>query len=74
MTYIEPGTLIYTDGYPPYRILNRVGYRHVYINHSKKEYARGDIHINTCEGEFSVLRTFMRIHRDVAKYNMPHRI
>ncbi len=70
-TYIEPGTTIYTDDYPSYNILDRMGYRHEYVNHSKRKYARDNVHINTCEGEFSVLRTFMRIHRGVAKYNMP---
>ena len=35
------------------------------------EYARGGVHINTCEGEFSMFRPFMAVHRGVAKYNVP---
>ncbi len=70
-TCIEPGTTIYTDEYLSYKILDRIGYRHKYVNHSKREYAHGDVHINTCESDFSVLRVFMRIRRVVAKYDMP---
>ncbi len=52
-TYIEPETTIYTDDCLSYRILDRIGYRHEYVNHSKREYAHDDVHINTCESEFS---------------------
>ena len=40
------------------------------FSHSKREYACDNIHINTCESEFSVLRIFMKIYRGVAKYNI----
>ena len=48
-----------------------MGYSHEYFDHSKREYTCGDVHINTCESEFSVLKVFMRIYRGVSKYNMP---
>jgi hypothetical protein len=32
---------------------------------------RGSYKQNTCEGEFSIFRPFMAVHRGVAKYNMP---
>jgi hypothetical protein len=27
--------------------------------------------INTCEGEFSIFKPFMAVHRGIAKHNMP---
>src|SRR5687767_12291757 len=31
-------------------------YAHSTVNHSKKEYVRGDVHTNTVEGYFSILK------------------
>ena len=67
---IKPGSIVYTDSFTSYNVLNDL-YRHETVNHSIGEYARGEAHVNTCEGEFSILRPFISIHRGVAKYNMP---
>jgi len=67
---IKPGSIAYTDNFTPYKILSNL-YRHETVNHSIGEYARGEVHINTCEGEFSIFRPFMSVHRGVAKCNMP---
>jgi transposase-like protein len=67
---IKPGGIVYTDNFTSYNILSNL-YRHETVNHSIGEYARGEAHVNTCEGEFSVFRPFISIHRGVAKYNMP---
>ena len=66
---IEPGSKAYTDEYPPYKTLNTI-YNHESVNHSIGEYVRGDVHINTCEAEFSILRPFIALHRGIAKYNI----
>jgi transposase-like protein len=67
---IKPGSMVYTDNFTSYNILSNL-YRHEAVNHSIGEYARGEAHVNTCEGEFSIFRPFISIHRGVAKYNMP---
>ena len=67
---IKAGSTVYTDNFTSYNVLNDL-YRHETVNHSTGEYARGEAHVNTCEGEFSVFRPFISIHRGVAKCNMP---
>ena len=47
--------------------LQRLGYQHDTVNHSKGEYARGQVHVNTVEGVWSLLRDQLRIHRGVSK-------
>jgi transposase-like protein len=61
---IESGTLVYTDEYSIYARLERWGYGHKSVNHSRGEYARdedGDgfceVHVNTMEGFWSLLRS-----------------
>lgn len=63
---VDPGAVIYHDDYRPYGILDGV-YRHESVNHSAGEYARGDVHTNTIEGEFSVLRPWLSMFRGVSK-------
>ncbi len=72
ITYLtEQGATVYTDEYSIYNFLKRVGYQHETVNHSKKEYARGEVHVNTVEGLWSLLRDHMRIHRGVSKLYLP---
>jgi hypothetical protein len=40
---------------------------HFTVIHSQKEYANGNIHVNTCENRHSLLRPFLRIFRGVSK-------
>ncbi|MFC1949742.1 IS1595 family transposase [Chloroflexota bacterium] len=47
---------LYTDTFPSYDHLTRIGYRHLRIEHSAKEYARGSVHTNTIEGFWSLLK------------------
>ncbi len=62
---------IYTDCYSIYNFLQRVGYHHQRVNHSKGEYARGEVHVNTVEGLWSLLRDHLRVHRGVSKLYLP---
>jgi hypothetical protein len=39
-----------------------MGYRHEYVNHSLREYARGEAHINNCENRASILRPWPSAH------------
>ena len=67
----EQGATVYTDSYNIYNFLRRVGYQHQRVNHSKREYARGEVHVNTVEGLWSLLRDHLRIHRGVSKLYLP---
>ena len=67
---VTKGSLLYTDEYDIYDRLPVWGYQHQSVCHSKGEYARdadGDgfheIHVNTMEGFWSLLRSWLRPHR-----------
>ena len=47
-----------------------MGYRHDYVNHSLREYTRGDVHINNCENRTSILRPWLSVHRGISKDNL----
>ena len=75
---IGADTLIYTDEYNIYDRLEKWGYRHKTVNHSIGEYARdedGDgfheVHVNTMEGFWSLLRSWLRPHRGISQEKMP---
>jgi transposase len=44
-----------------------LGYGHLTVNHGEGEYARGEIHCNTIEGIWSIVRQWLRAHRGVSK-------
>ncbi len=54
--YVLPASMIYTDEHPAYRRLPATGYAHRRVNHSAKIYVRGDVHTNTIEGFFSLVK------------------
>ena len=75
---IEKGSLIYTDEYDIYNRLPQLSYEHKTVNHSKGEYARdedGDefyeVHVNTIEGFWSLLRSWLRPHRGISQKSYP---
>ena len=47
---------IHTDDWPPYRGLADEDTRHETVNHSIGEYARGDVHTNSVENVWSLLK------------------
>jgi transposase-like protein len=75
---IEVGAMVYTDEYDIYYRLEEWGYQHQTVCHSKGEYARdedGDgfheIHVNTMEGVWSLLRSWLRPHRGISQERLP---
>lgn len=75
---IASGTMVYTDEYDIYSRLVEWGYEHQTVCHSKGEYARdedGDgfheIHVNTMEGAWSLLRSWLRPHRGISQEKLP---
>jgi len=77
-TTVAVGTQVYTDEYDIYARLERWGYRHHTVCHGQGEYARdedGDgfheIHVNTIEGVWSLLRSWLRPHRGISQEKLP---
>ena len=75
---VAGGTLVHTDEYRSYARLPAWGYRHVAVCHARGEYARdedGDgfceIHVNTMEGFWSLLRSWLRPHRGISQEKLP---
>ncbi|MFM8332758.1 MAG: IS1595 family transposase [Candidatus Methylumidiphilus sp.] len=75
---IAPGTLVNTDEYCIYGRLAEWGYGHQTVNHSQGEFARdedGDgfheVHVNTVEGLWSLLRSWLRPHRGISQDKLP---
>lgn len=75
---VAKGTLIVTDEYNIYARLEEWGYAHKTVNHSQGEYARdedGDgfheVHVNTMEGIWSLLRSWLRPHRGISQAKLP---
>jgi transposase-like protein len=66
---VKAGSTIYTDSAKSYNALT--GYIHDSVNHTKKEYARGEVHENRAENSFSLLRPFLLLFRGISKYNLP---
>ena len=60
MPYIQehviPASIVYTDEMSSYNPLRGKGYRHDQINHSEKVYVSGDVHTNTIEGFWSLVK------------------
>lgn len=75
---IAPGTQVHTDEYDIYARLGEWGYEHRSVCHGHGEYARdedGDgfheVHVNTMEGFWSLLRSWLRPHRGIAQEKLP---
>lgn len=75
---VAAGTQVYTDEYDIYARLKEWGYGHKTVCHSSGEYARdedGDgfceVHVNTMEGFWSLLRSWLRPHRGISQEKLP---
>jgi transposase-like protein len=75
---IQSGSRVYTDEYDIYCRLEEWGYQHKTVNNSAGEYARdedGDdfheVHVNTLEGFWSLLRSWLRPHRGISQEKLP---
>ena len=73
---IAADTLVYTDEYAIYSKLKDWGYGHKSVCHGDGEYAQDEdndgfheVHVNTMEGFWSLLRSWLRPHRGYHKRN-----
>jgi transposase len=60
LEYVLPGSLIYTDEWHPYRRLEKIGYAHRRIRHKARIYVEGDVHTQTIDGWFGLLKNGIR--------------
>src|SRR3954454_3915494 len=75
---VAQGALIHTDEYAIYARLPAWGYRHKTVCHGRGEYARDEdddgfceVHVNTMEGVWSLLRSWLRPHRGISQEKLP---
>ena len=75
---IGKGTLIYTDEHDIYSRLVEWGYGHETVCHAEGGYARDDdgdgfceVHVNTLEGFWSLLRSWLRPRRGIPQESLP---
>lgn len=69
--HVHPSATVMTDDWAGYRFLGREGWKHDSVNHSRYEYARGDVTTNRIEGFFSILKRGLNgIYHSVSKKHL----
>jgi transposase-like protein len=75
---VAKGSNVYTNEYRIYARLPGLGYSHKTVCHGRGEYARDDdgdgfceVHVNTLEGFWSLLRSWLRPHRGISQEKLP---
>lgn len=75
---VSEGSILYRDEYGIYN-WSSAYYEHKTVNHSQGEYARdedGDgryeVHVNTMECFWSLLRPWLRVHRGLSQERLPY--
>jgi len=53
---VLPSSTVYTDEFTSYKGLQKAGYDHRRIHHAERVYVSGDIHTNTIEGFWSLVK------------------
>jgi transposase len=67
--HVLPRTMVFTDDYPSYNGLGARGYTHQRINHSEKVYVNGDVHTNTIEGFWFLIKSGIRgVYHNVGRH------
>jgi transposase-like protein len=76
--FVKAGSMVNSDEYVIYDRLESWGYGHVSVNHSAGEFARdadgdgvNEVHVNTLEGFWSLLRSWLRVHRGISQERLP---
>jgi hypothetical protein len=66
---VQAGSRLYTDSASSYRAVK--GYLHAFVNHTQKEYARGEVHENRAECLCSLLKPYLRVFRGLSTTTLP---
>ena len=68
---VLPGSIVYTDEWQAYWNVSKRGYDHRRIYHAEKVYVSGDIHTNTIEGFWSLVKNGIRgVYHSVSKKHL----
>ena len=54
--YVIPASTVYTDEFAIYNPLRQAGFKHERVNHGERVYVSGDVHTNTIEGFWSLVK------------------
>ena len=66
--HVMPASTVFTDEATQYGLVRRAGYQHKRVNHSALVYVDGDVHTNTIEGFWSLLKNGIRgVYHSVGK-------
>jgi len=69
---VPRGTRVSTDKMHGYKSLRKHGYAHESVNHFIEEWVRGDVHVNSLEGFWSILkRSIKGTHVHVSRKHLP---
>ena len=63
------GSRLSADSASRYRALK--AYRHAFVTHTQKEYARDEGHENRAERLFSLMKSYLQVFRGISKLNLP---
>lgn len=67
--HVTPKSVVFTDDFPSYNGLYVRGFHHRRINHSEKVYVSGDVHTNTIEGFWMLVKTGLRgVYHSVGRH------
>jgi transposase len=58
--YVLPASMIYTDDWTGYNPIHKTHDKHRRINHSQRIYVMGDLHTNSIEGFFGLMKNGIR--------------
>jgi len=56
---VAQGSRVMTDAFAGYTSLGKDGFKHEMVNHTKDEYVRGDVHTNSIESVWAVMKRGM---------------
>lgn len=69
---VDRSATVSTDELNSYKRLSMYGYKHASVNHAHDEFVRGDVHTNTIEGFWSILkRSIKGTHVHVSARHLP---
>lgn len=67
--HVLPQSVVFTDEYPSYAGLGVRGYTHRRINHSEHVYVAGEVHTNTIEGFWSLVKNGIKgVYHQVGRH------
>ena len=68
---VSSGSSIFTDGHKGYRRLPQYGYLHEWVDHEAGEYVRGQVHTQTIDGYWGLLKTHLDSIGGIRKERLP---